>query len=215
MKKVIFCVVLIVGLFSYRLAANEIDLSGKWVFALDPNDIGVGEQWYSKPLENKLNLPGSLQEQGFGNDVGVDTRWTSAHSWYLEPWIKSSESEPYRQAGNFKIPFWLQPDKHYIGAAWYIVKGSVPLVMNDFPESYRPIVYIIDDWFKANRFGLLFEAKVGKGKLMVCGANLYSDLDKRPAARQFRRSIEQYMASDKFNPKEEIDMALIKEWLKY
>jgi hypothetical protein len=32
--------------------------------------------------------------------------------------------------------------------------------------------------------------------------------------RQFRRSIEQYMASDKFNPAEEIDMALIKEWLK-
>jgi hypothetical protein len=61
---------------------------------------------------------------------------------------------------------------------------------------------------------LLFEAKVGKGKLMVCGANLNKDLDKRPAARQFRRSVEQYMASDNFNPAEEIDVAKIKEWLK-
>jgi hypothetical protein len=86
--------------------------------------------------------------------------------------------------------------------------------MNDFPESHRPVIYIIDDWFRANRLGLLLEAKVGKGKLMVCGANLYSDLDKRPAARQFRHSIEQYMASDKFNPKDEINTALIKEWLK-
>jgi hypothetical protein len=107
------------------------------------------------------------------------------------------------------------PNEDYSDFQWWdIVKGSVPLVMNDFPESYRPIVYIIDDWFKANRLGLLFEAKVGKGKLMVCGANLYSDLDKRPAARQLRRSIEQYMASDRFNPKEEINVALIKEWLK-
>jgi hypothetical protein len=54
------------------------------------------------------------------------------------------------------------------------------------------------------RPGLLFEAKVGKGKLMVCGASLDSDLDKRPAARQFRRSLEQYMSSDKFNPSQEL-----------
>jgi hypothetical protein len=97
---------------------------------------------------------------------------------------------------------------------WDVVKGCAPLLMDNFPSSFRPVVYIIDDWFRPHRLGLLFEAKVGKGKLIVCGADLTRDLDKRPAARQFRRSIEQYMDSDRFNPKEEIDMALIKEWLK-
>jgi hypothetical protein len=53
---------------------------------------------------------------------------------------------------------------------------------------------------------LLFEVKFGEGKMMVCGANLDRDLDNRPAARQFRRSIEQYMASDKFNPTEELNI---------
>ncbi|MDR0395063.1 MAG: beta-galactosidase [Tannerella sp.] len=97
---------------------------------------------------------------------------------------------------------------------WDIVKGSVPLLMNDFPSTVRPVIYIIDDWFRANKLGLLFEAKVGKGKLMVCGADLSSDLERRPAARQFRRSIEQYMVSDKFNPVDEVDATLIKDWLK-
>jgi hypothetical protein len=108
------------------------------------------------------------------------------------------------------------PNEGYSDFQWWeIVTGKVvPLVMNEFPESFRPVVYIIDDWFRANRLGLLFEAKVGKGKLMVCGADLVSDLDSRLAARQFRRSIEQYMASDRFNPSQEVDAALIKNWLK-
>jgi hypothetical protein len=45
---------------------------------------------------------------------------------------------------------------------------------------------------------------------MICGANLDKDLDKRPAVQQFRRSIELYMVSDKFNPKEELNVDLLK-----
>jgi hypothetical protein len=44
---------------------------------------------------------------------------------------------------------------------------------------------------------------------MVCGADLSRDPDNRPATRQFRRSIEQYMASDKFNPAQEVNATLI------
>ena len=88
------------------------------------------------------------------------------------------------------------------------------MVMNDFPAAFRPLVHHIDDWFTNRKLGLLFETKAGKGKLMVCSANLSDDLDKRPAARQFRRSIEQYMASDKFNPASELDLEVVKALLK-
>ena len=37
------------------------------------------------------------------------------------------------------------------------------------------------------------------------GVDLKKDLDKRPAARQFRQSILQYMASDRFNPSTTLD----------
>jgi hypothetical protein len=56
---------------------------------------------------------------------------------------------------------------------------------------------------KFNRNALpaaIFEAKVGKGRLLVCTLDISSDLDSRIVARQLRRSILKYMAGDKFNP---------------
>ena len=97
---------------------------------------------------------------------------------------------------------------------WEVVTGSQAMVMNDFPAGFLPLVHHIDDWFTNRKLGLLFETKVGKGKLMVCSADIASDLDNRPAARQFRLSIEQYMASDKFNPSTELDLNVVKALLK-
>ncbi|MCD8134421.1 MAG: hypothetical protein LUH01_00080 [Parabacteroides gordonii] len=84
------------------------------------------------------------------------------------------------------------------------------MVLDDFPADYRPVVHLIDDWFTNRKLGILLEGKVGNGKLMVCSADLQRDLDKRPAARQFKQSILQYMASDRFNPSAPIDPALIR-----
>jgi len=75
-------------------------------------------------------------------------------------------------------------------------------------------VFLIDDWFLNRKLGLLFETKVGKGKMMVCSADITGDLSKRPAARQFRRSIEMYMSSDQFDPATELDIDVIAALLK-
>jgi len=60
---------------------------------------------------------------------------------------------------------------------------------------------MIDDWYICRKLGLVFEASVGKGKLMVCSIDLVKDLDKRPVARQFRHSLLKYMQSNVFAPK--------------
>ncbi len=94
-----------------------VDLAGQWAFRLDPTDVGVAERWHARHLPDKIHLPGSLQEQGFGNDVSIDTSWTGQvvdRSWFTDP-----RYEPYRRTGHVKVPFWLQPDKHYVGVAWY------------------------------------------------------------------------------------------------
>ena len=93
---------------------------------------------------------------------------------------------------------------------WDLVSNCNAMVLDDFPADYRPVVHLIDDWFTNRKLGILLEGKVGNGKLMVCSANLQRDLDKRPAARQFKQSILQYMASDRFNPSAPIDPALIR-----
>lgn len=74
------------------------------------------------------------------------------------------------------------------------------MVMDDFSHEFRPLVYVIDDWFKNRKLGVLFEGKAGKGKLMVCSIDLESNMDKRPSASQFRQSLLEYMASPQFDP---------------
>ena len=97
---------------------------------------------------------------------------------------------------------------------WDIVTGSAAIVMDDFPVDYRPLIYHIDDWFTNRKLGLLFEVRVGNGKMMVCGADIIHDLDKRISARQFRYSIEKYMISPEFNPACEIESGVLKELIK-
>ena len=114
----------LLSLMSCRRGPAELSLAGEWQFALDPEDIGVKQEWQNKELGETLRLPGSLQEQGKGEDVSLDTKWTGQivdSSWYKAP-----EYAKYRQAGNIKVPFWLNPDKHYVGVAWYQKKVNVP-----------------------------------------------------------------------------------------
>jgi GH18 family chitinase len=99
-------------------------LSGVWRFELDPADEGLVASWENRTLADRVRLPGVLQAQGFGEDVTVDTKWTGQivdRSFFTSP-----RYEPYRRPGNVKVPFWLQPDKHYVGPAWYERDVVVP-----------------------------------------------------------------------------------------
>ena len=87
---------------------------------------------------------------------------------------------------------------------WDLMSRCDAMVIDGMPEDFRPIVYIVDDWFTNRKLGMLYEARVGKGKLLVCGADLQNDLATRPAAAQFRQSLLEYMASLDFNPSQEL-----------
>ncbi len=110
-------------------AAEKQDLSGQWSFAMDRQDAGVKENWQSNALPDKITLPGILQSQGYGDDIGLDTPWVAAlprsdpddpgRPNTLKRWWKLPEYEPYTHPGNIKVPYLSQPPKHYLGVAWY------------------------------------------------------------------------------------------------
>lgn len=85
-----------------------------------------------------------------------------------------------------------------------IVKDAKPVVIDTVREKVRPVVRMIDDWNTCDALALLFEARCGGGRLMVCGADLPADPAGRSAARQLLRSILRYMASSAFDPREEV-----------
>ena len=104
--------------------SNALDLSGKWNFQIDREDTGVKEQWFRKILEDHINLPGSMPEKLKGDEVTVHTQWTGSlydSSYYFNPYM-----EKYRMEGQVKLPFFLTPDKHYVGVAWYQKNVTIP-----------------------------------------------------------------------------------------
>ncbi|MBQ8988216.1 MAG: beta-glucuronidase [Prevotella sp.] len=110
--KTILCATTLTFCASY--AQQTIDLQGSWEFA-----IGDSTQY-----NDYVMLPGSMLTNGKGNDVTVDTRWTGStydSSYYFNPYMAK-----YREADNLKFPFFLTPEKHYVGRAWYKRSIYVP-----------------------------------------------------------------------------------------
>lgn len=122
----VFCGVcwIISSLTGLLTAQDRIDLSGKWEFAIDRDGTGEKQAWFDKTLDDEISLPGSMPEFLKGDDITLKTQWEASlydSSYYYNPRL-----EKYRQPGNLKIPFFLTPDKHYIGWAWYARQVNIP-----------------------------------------------------------------------------------------
>ncbi|MEJ2883183.1 exo-beta-1,4-galactosidase [Pedobacter sp. GR22-6] len=122
-KALVACLYILL-LLSGSLNAQTISLKGKWRFKMDAHDLGEKEKWFSTKLPESVNLPGSMAENLKGDDITLKTKWTGSiydSSWYFNPRLAK-----FRKEGNIKIPFWLTPAKHYIGAAWYQKDIEIP-----------------------------------------------------------------------------------------
>ena len=130
-----------------RAAASEpdtINLAGEWRFALDrstqqlqpeppgrempvlnPGD-GITQEWFKRDLPDKIQLPGILQAQGYGDDISTNTPWVLSLGdawWKLQP---AALRDHFSQPGRVEVPFLSQPPRHYLGAAWYQRDVNIP-----------------------------------------------------------------------------------------
>jgi len=106
-------------------APTVFELNGTWRFALDREGKGIEESWWTRRLAGTATLPGTLPAQGIGDPIWIDTPWTGQivdRSFFTAP-----QYEAYRQPGRIKVPFWLQPERYYAGAAWYQTDLTIPL----------------------------------------------------------------------------------------
>ena len=89
------------------VAQQRISLAGTWDFA-------IGE---TPSYNDHVTLPGSMLTNNKGDDVSLNTQWTGSlydSSFYFNPYMKK-----YQVEGQMKFPFFLTPEKHYVGRAWY------------------------------------------------------------------------------------------------
>ena len=121
MKKIygVFWVVVLAGIHSAygflfsMTGTGDIDLSGEWRFQLDSQDVGISEEWFATTLSDVVQLPGSIQEQGFGVPVNKDTNFAleKLPSFYFDTELLKE--------GIYKLSAWPEPNRYYIGAAWF------------------------------------------------------------------------------------------------
>ncbi|HEX3078632.1 MAG TPA: beta-glucuronidase [Lachnospiraceae bacterium] len=94
----------------------------------------------------------------------------------------------------------------YATPQWYhIVSHADMAILDETDHSYRPIVQMIDNIERNHKLGLLFEAKVGNGSLMVCTSRIY-EVWEQIEVQHFAESIINYMLSEEFAPKNELKM---------
>ena len=92
---------------------------------------------------------------------------------------------------------------------------SKSIILNETPSDYRPIVQVIDNYERNYKLGVIFETKVGKGKLLICALNLDQDRANRPAAQQLKKSLLNYAAGNQFNPKFELPLEFLERILTF
>jgi hypothetical protein len=89
------------------------------------------------------------------------------------------------------------------------------VVLDQLGLKAKPIVQVIDAFSRNQKLGLIFEAKVGGGHLVVCAADLSREAAKDPMRRQLRASLVRYLADGKGLPTDELTGAALDQLFRY
>ncbi len=174
--------------------AIELDLSGNWKFQIDSLDQGIKENWFEQDLSETITLPGSMAEQGKGNPVDYNTKFTG-NTWKTykngKTWLDDKNYKPYLKDDEVRYPFWLISDFYYVGAAWYQKEINLPQdwdgkTIELYLERchWETQVWINDNYIGLqnalgvpHRYNITEHLQAGKNKITICVDNRVKDVN--------------------------------------
>ena len=166
---------------------NEWDF---WVYPTDsvetvevPEDICVADSLNAQAID-VLKKGGKvlLTARGTVQQGGCESLGT-----YIE------KSHPF-----FKYDF---PTDTWANRNWQeLLDGAQAMDLTALPKDYLSPIQPIDQPETCRKLGMLVEANVLKGKLLVTTMDITNGLDQRLVARQMRKAILAYMQGDDFKP---------------
>jgi len=156
-----------------------------------------------------LNLKKGTLSKEMGGDIKIGFSsifWNTAWTGGQPPHTLGILCDPKHPAlANFPTEY------HSNWQWWDAMSHSGAIDITTFPAELKPIVRVIDDWVTHRPLALIFEARIGKGKILVSGIDLTQDLDKRPEGRQLLFSLKKYMTGRQFNPTSELNIDKLKK----
>jgi hypothetical protein len=102
-------------------------------------------------------------------------------------------------------------DTHTNWQWWEVIRNSRAIILDALPAGYLPVIQVIDNVERNHKLGLVFEFRVGKGKLVVCSSNV-SDYQDKPEGRAFYQALMDYVVSDACNPQWQVTPDEIKNF---
>ena len=207
------------------VSVKNTPFKNKWDFWVYPSkqEVNNGKVLVTDRLDNKtlklLNEGGSVLLTVFGkvsqdNGAKIKTGFSAAFrnaAWekdktpnslgiLCDPENKLFNSFPTEYHSNWQ---WWDPLSH-----------SQAMIINSLPAEIKPLIQPIDNWFENRKLALAFEARSGKGKILVCSIDMKDKIDERPVTKQLLLSMLSYMNSNGFNPQTEVNIDSIKNLMK-
>ena len=95
---------------------------------------------------------------------------------------------------------------------WELLNHAQVMNLCELPADYQPPIQPIDTWHVSRKLGMLIEANVMGGRLLMTTIDIGSDLNHRFVARQLRHAIISYMLSPDFRPSLTLDAETIRHF---
>ena len=95
---------------------------------------------------------------------------------------------------------------------WELLNKAQVMNLMELPRDYQSPIQPIDTWHVSRKLGMLIEARVWKGRLLMTTMDITNNLEQRLVARQMRQAILNYMKSDDFQPQIQLDIETIRHF---
>jgi hypothetical protein len=95
---------------------------------------------------------------------------------------------------------------------WELLNRAQVMDLRELPADYQPPIQPICTWHISSKLGMLIEARVGRGRLLMTTMDITDHLDRRPVARQMRHAILSYMQSPQFQPSLQLGIETIRHF---
>lgn len=224
---------IIVGNLSFAL--NDVKVASKLNLEVKVNNTAFANDWnfwvypnrnpeisssiyYTTVLDDKakevLNNGGKVFLNAAGKVVkGKEVEMHFLPVFWNTSWFKMRPPHVTGMLIQDKSPAFADfPTSFHSDLQWWDIQNRAQVMnLEDFPADFRPLIQPIDTWFMNRRLALVFEAQVGKGKIIISSANLGPDVQDKPASRELFFSLQNYMNSDQFNPKNQLTLEVIQD----
>lgn len=175
-----------------------------WVYPSAPMQLAKGNILLTDTLDAKAmnilkgggNVILSIRKGTLKADMGGDVKMAFSSIFWNTSWTNGQPPHTLGILCDPSSPALKQfpTDYHSDYQWWDAMHNGSAIRLDRVQADARPIVRVIDDWFTARPLALIYECRVGKGRLIVSGVDFFRDMPQRPAARQLLYSLKSYLS---------------------